>query len=63
MIPPQPPRLYTPQEVAMIFRVDAKTVTRWARTGKLPAATMTPGGHRRYNADEIDRIYKAGAGS
>ena len=58
-----PPRLYTPQEVAMLFRVDPKTVTRWAKTGRLPASTRTPGGHRRYNADEVDRIYRNGAAS
>lgn len=27
--------LLTPAEVAMMFRVDPKTVTRWAKAGKL----------------------------
>ncbi|MFI9526321.1 BldC family transcriptional regulator [Micromonospora rosaria] len=40
-------RLLTPAEVAAIFRVDPKTVTRWAKAGKLPSI-RTPGGHRRY---------------
>ena len=28
-------RLLTPAEVASLFRVDPKTVTRWAKAGKL----------------------------
>lgn len=43
----QDDRLLTPAEVAALFRVDPKTVTRWAATGRLPAV-RTPGGHRRY---------------
>ena len=40
--------LMTPGEVALMFRVDPKTVTRWAKQGKLPCI-FTPGGHRRYD--------------
>jgi len=41
-------RLLTSQEVAALFRVDPKTVTRWARTGEL-TAVRTPGGrHLRF---------------
>lgn len=39
--------LMTPTEVAREFRVDPKTVTRWAKAGKLPFI-LTLGGHRRY---------------
>jgi predicted site-specific integrase-resolvase len=39
-------RLLTPAEVVVAFRVDPKTVTRWAKTGKL-SSVRTPGGHRR----------------
>lgn len=46
------PDLLTPAEVADLFRVDAKTVTRWARAGKL-ASIQTLGGHRRYRRDEV----------
>jgi excisionase family DNA binding protein len=46
--------LLTPAEVAQLFRVNPKTVTRWARTGKLPAI-RTLGGHRRFRASEIRR--------
>lgn len=39
--------LLTPAEVATMFRVDPKTVTRWAKAGKL-TSIRTLGGHRRY---------------
>jgi excisionase family DNA binding protein len=45
-------RLLTPAEVAVLFRVDAKTVSRWARAGKL-TAIRTLGGHRRYRESEV----------
>jgi excisionase family DNA binding protein len=45
-------RLLTPLEVASIFRVDTKTVTRWARSGKL-SSVRTLGGHRRYPESEV----------
>jgi excisionase family DNA binding protein len=44
--------LLTPGEVATMFRVNAKTVTRWARAGKI-SAVRTLGGHRRFQATEI----------
>ena len=44
--------LLTPAEVAALFRVDPKTVTRWAKAGKL-SAIRTLGGHRRYRATEV----------
>lgn len=44
--------LLTPSEVAKIFRVDPKTVTRWAKAGKL-TAIRTLGGHRRYRKSEV----------
>jgi excisionase family DNA binding protein len=44
--------LLTPGEVAVMFRVDPKTVTRWARAGKI-SAVRTLGGHRRFRATEI----------
>ena len=45
-------RLLTPAEVAAMLRVDPKTVTRWARGGKL-SSIRTPGGHRRYSEAEV----------
>lgn len=47
-----PDALLTPSEVAALFRVNPKTVTRWARAGKLNAI-RTLGGHRRFKASEI----------
>ena len=44
--------LLTPAEVALMFRVDPKTVNRWALAGKL-ASVRTLGGHRRYQATEV----------
>jgi excisionase family DNA binding protein len=47
-----PEALLTPSEVAALFRVNPKTVTRWARAGKL-TAIRTLGGHRRFRVSEI----------
>jgi excisionase family DNA binding protein len=44
--------LLTPAEVATMFRVDPKTVTRWAKAGKL-TSIRTLGGHRRYREAEV----------
>lgn len=47
--------LLTPAEVAALFRVDPKTVTRWAKAGKLDSI-RTLGGHRRYRAAEVHEL-------
>jgi excisionase family DNA binding protein len=47
--------LLTPSEVAAMFRVNPKTVTRWARAGKI-SAIRTLGGHRRFRESEIRRF-------
>ena len=52
--------LLTPAEVAVMFRVNPKTVTRWARAGKI-SAVRTLGGHRRFRAGEV-RVALASAG-
>lgn len=44
--------LLTPAEVAALFRVDPKTVTRWAKDARL-TSVRTLGGHRRYRAAEV----------
>lgn len=61
-------RLLTPGEVAALFRVDPKTVTRWAASGRI-SSIRTPGGHRRYREVEIrallgldDRVAEAADG-
>lgn len=50
-------KLLTPAEVAAMFRVDPKTVTRWAKAGKL-TSIRTLGGHRRYRDTEIQELLK-----
>ena len=50
--------LMTPAEVAALFRVDPKTVTRWADAGKM-TAVRTLGGHRRYCRDEVQNLLVA----
>jgi excisionase family DNA binding protein len=47
--------LLTPAEVAALFRVDPKTVTRWAKADKL-TAIRTLGGHRRYRESEVQAL-------
>jgi excisionase family DNA binding protein len=47
--------LLTPKEVAQRFHVNPKTVTRWAKAGKL-TAIRTLGGHRRYRKSEVDDL-------
>lgn len=47
--------LLTPSEVATLFRVDPKTVTRWAKAGKL-SSIRTLGGHRRYRESEVREL-------
>lgn len=45
-------KLLTPGEVATLFRVDPKTVTRWAASGRI-SSIRTPGGHRRFREAEV----------
>lgn len=47
--------LLTPAEVSTMFRVDPKTVTRWAKAGKL-TSIRTLGGHRRYRESEVKAL-------
>lgn len=53
--PAMPDQLLTPGEVAELFGVDPKTVSRWADAGKLEAM-RTLGGHRRYRAREVHAL-------
>ncbi len=50
-----PEILLTPGEVATLFCVTPKTVTRWAEAGKLQAI-RTLGGHRRFLAADVLRV-------
>ena len=54
-------QLLTPGEVAALFRMDPKTVTRWAASGKL-TSVRTLVGHRRFKAAEVyDLLERASA--
>jgi excisionase family DNA binding protein len=53
--------LLTPAEVAAMFKVDPKTVTRWAKNGKL-SSIRTLGGHRRYKESEVRALLQRGEG-
>ena len=50
-------RLLTPGEVASLFRVDPKTVTRWASAGRI-GSIRTPGGHRRFRESEVRALLR-----
>jgi len=54
--------LLSTAEVGRMFRVNPKTVTRWARTGKI-TAVRTLGGHLRFYRSEITRAVDAALGT
>jgi excisionase family DNA binding protein len=54
-------RLLTPGEVAALFRVDPKTVTRWAAAGRI-GSIRTPGGHRRFRESEVRALLEGELG-
>lgn len=47
--------LMRPKEVAELFGVDPRTVTRWANDGKI-ACLVSLGGHRRYIRADVQRL-------
>ena len=51
--------LLTPREAARLFNVRTTTLARWARWGRLPAAS-TPGGHRRYRLADLRELLDEG---
>lgn len=54
--------ILTPVEVAKLFRVDPKTIARWAESGKI-RSFKTLGGHRRFRRHWIESmIDQAAAG-
>ena len=53
--------LLTPAEVATMFRVDPKTVTRWAKAGKSTALSIVKGSPVRSLVDRLGfRLEKDG---
>ncbi|WP_375001480.1 BldC family transcriptional regulator [Aeromicrobium sp. CTD01-1L150] len=51
-------RLLAPADVAHLFSVDPKTVSRWATAGKI-SSIRTLGGHRRFKESEILRLLES----
>ncbi|MDO5700188.1 MAG: BldC family transcriptional regulator [Bowdeniella nasicola] len=49
--------MLTPGEVAQLFRVQPKTVARWADDGKI-AVARTLGGHRRFRVSDVERLMR-----
>jgi excisionase family DNA binding protein len=45
-------QLLRTSDVASLFQVSERTVSEWARRRRIPSV-RTPGGHRRYPADQI----------
>ena len=54
-------RLLRTREVALLFQVSERAVTDWARKGRIPSV-RTPGGHRRYPADEVRALLARASG-
>ena len=55
-------RLLRTREVALLFQVSERAVTDWARKGRIPSV-RTPGGHRRYPADEVRSLLARASGN
>ena len=53
---PAPERLLSTGEVALLFQVIPKTVTRWEERGLLTSVTRTLGGHRRFREAEVREL-------
>ena len=62
LTPDMDDEVLTPGEVAKLFKVDPKTVTRWAQAGRIPWIEnrrpwiRTPGGHLRFRVEQIRKI-------
>lgn len=55
-------RFLTPAEVALLFRVDVKTVGRWEAAGRI-TSVRTPGGHRRYRESDVRALLNPAKGA
>lgn len=56
-LPPGVPPLLTPAEVGRLNRIDPKTVTRWAKLGRVDFITLQSG-HRRYPSAQFAHLLK-----
>jgi excisionase family DNA binding protein len=48
-------KMMRPCEVAIVLQVSRRTISDWARAGRLPFI-LTPGGHRRFRARDVRRL-------
>lgn len=59
---PAADELYNTMDIARIFRVSTKTVTRWAEKGEFERRGVhvrhTIGGHRRFDKEEIHKLFQ-----
>jgi excisionase family DNA binding protein len=55
-------KLLRPGQVAEMLNLDAKTVTRWAKAGRINAVRL-PSGHRRYRQAEVEAIARGERGN
>lgn len=55
-------RFLRTSDVAKMLHVSPKTVSRWAKEGRLPHLS-TLGGHRRFPASEIEKLMHELSGS
>ena len=51
-------KLLRPGQVASLFQVTRRTVSDWARAGKIDAI-VTPGGHRRFRLCDVRALLEA----
>ena len=48
--------LVSPGKAALILGVSVKTILRWTADGRLPLASLSAGGHRRYRLTDVEAL-------
>lgn len=54
----RPDRLLTTWQAGKLIQMDASSVAKWCKAGKLPSF-CTPGGHRRIRAGDLARFLRS----
>jgi excisionase family DNA binding protein len=54
-------RLLRPGQVAAVFQVSRRTISDWARAGKI-GWIVTPGGHRRFMSSDVRALWESCSG-
>lgn len=54
----KPDRLLTTHQAGSLIQMDASSVAKWCKAGKLPSF-RTPGGHRRIRAGDLARFLRS----